>query len=160
MSKAVWKSLKASTWLLLFGILLVACGKSPAGPEKVAVQFLNHLSNADFEKAAELCDEDTKGLMMMVAGMAKTSDAPAEMKESTKMGKIQIITADIQGDKAKVTYKQEGSEETEALDLVKVDGKWLVTINKEDLNKEDSMNDMNSEDLDFENESMMTEPYE
>ena len=47
-----------------------------------------------------------------------------------------ITKVEEDGDKAKVYYKSEGSDKEESLDLKKVDGKWLVSINKEQGNKE------------------------
>ncbi|OIQ22570.1 MAG: hypothetical protein BM557_00865 [Flavobacterium sp. MedPE-SWcel] len=123
---------------LLSMTLLVSC--SGNGPESVAEKFLELTNKGDFKNAKKYCDESTAALIGMAEKMAK--DKVEDMKE--KDVKIEILSSEIseEGDKAKVTYKsiEEGQTAEDSpekqLDLVMVDGDWKVTIDKENLKKE------------------------
>jgi len=118
--------------------MLVSC--SGNGPEGVAKKFLELTGQGEFGKAKEYCDEKTGQLLGMAESMM-----PADKKAEAKKKKVnvEIISSEIKDDKAKVKYKASVEGETPAekseektLDLVKVDGKWKVTIDKENSNKE------------------------
>lgn len=124
--------------MLMSMTMLVSC--SGGGPEGVAKKFLELTNKGEFEKAKEYCDEDTAALIGMMENMAK--DKIEEMKDNN--AKIVIISSDVNEEegKAKVTYKsiEEDQKEEDVkesqLDLVKVDGDWKVTIDKENMKKE------------------------
>lgn len=125
--------------MLMSMTMLVSC--SGDGPEGVAKKFLELTNKGEFEKAKEYCDKDTAALIGMMESMAKNK--AEEMKD--KDVKIVIISSEVneEGDKAKVTYKSIEEEQTEdtatekQLDLVKIDGDWKVTIDKENMKKEE-----------------------
>lgn len=119
--------------ILIMGLLLVviSCNKED-GPEKVAEKFLTHISKAEFAEAKEYCDEKSGGFLDMMAGMVGENKPTDE-----EAGKVEIIKSEINEDKAKVTYKNSNEEGEKTLDLVKVEDKWLVTIDKENQNKEE-----------------------
>lgn len=117
--------------ILMFSLLVAVSCQKEEGPEDVAEKFLTHISKAEFKEAKEFCDEKSAGFLDMMAGMVgdnKPSDEEA--------GTVEILKSEINEDKAKVTYKNSNEEGEKSLDLTKIDGKWLVTINKEDQNKE------------------------
>lgn len=127
--------------LLIMSFLFVAvsCNKEE-GPEQVAEKFLSHINKAEFKEAKEFCDEKSAGFLDMMAGMVGDNKPTEE-----EAGKVEIVKSEINDDKAKVTYKNSKEEGEKSLDLVKVDGKWLVTINKEDQNKEQGAPDFDEE---------------
>lgn len=117
--------------VLLFN---VGCSKE-SEVEAVAEKFLTHLNKFEFKEAKEYCDDKTApmiGMLESFAAMAK--DLPKEEEATFK-----IIGSEIKDDVATVTYNQtkEGQTKEEKLILKKIDGKWKVSMNKEDANKED-----------------------
>lgn len=131
-------------------ILISSCGGG-AGPKETAEKFLTHINNFQFEEAKAYATEGTASLLDMVAGFAAMSE---EKPEATA---FEILDVTEDGDKATVTYKNQGAEESETLTLVKQEGKWLVDMNKEDMNKEDEMGmeeDMGMEDMAMDSLSM------
>lgn len=127
--------------LLIMSFLFVAvsCNKEE-GPEQVAEKFLSHINKAEFKEAKQFCDEKSAGFLDMMAGMVGDNKPTEE-----EAGKVEIVKSEINEDKAKITYKNSKEEGEKSLDLVKVDGKWLVTINKEDQNKEQGAPDFDEE---------------
>ena len=90
----------------------------------------------------------------MVAGMA------GMMGEQPPAPAYTIAGETIDGDTATVSYRSEGKEADESIKLVKEDGKWLVSVSKEDLNKEGSTGAMDAgeeTEWSFEEEELQTE---
>lgn len=132
----------ASKAFLILGFLsfsfFVSCSND-SNPEAVAEKFLNHINNGEFAEAKEYCDEPTAQLIgMMESVMGGKKD---EMKNLN--AKAEIISSEVNEDKATVKYKTTSTKEPNAveqsLQLVKVDGKWKVSIDKENANKEGGM---------------------
>jgi major membrane immunogen (membrane-anchored lipoprotein) len=144
MTTNISKFWSKSFFIMGFLSLVIACNKED-GPEQVAEKFLVHISKAEFKEAKEYCDEKSGGFLDMMAGMVGENKPTEE-----EAGTIEIIKSEINEDKAKVTYKNSNEEGEKTLDLVKVDDKWLVTIDKESQNKEEG--DLEEED---EEEGMM-----
>lgn len=115
-----------------------ACGGGSATPTDVATKFLTHIDKKEFKEAKAYGTKATGELLDMVAGMA--SMMPAEDPKG-----FTIKEEKIDGDKATVTYRSNGKEADETLNLVKEDGKWLVSMSKEDLNKEEDAGAMDLE---------------
>ncbi len=114
---------------------LTSC--SGDNPEAVAEKFLNHVNKAEFEEAKKYCDKKTGELIGMMASMA--GGKTEEMKN--KDIKTEIISSEIKDEKASVKYKIVGKDapadsKEQSIDLIKEDGKWKVTIDKENANKE------------------------
>ena len=119
--------------------MLVSC--SGNGPEGVAKKFVELTTQGEFGEAKKYCDEKTGQLLGMAESMI-----PADKKAEAKKQKVnvEIISSEIKDDTAKVKYRatvegdKAGSENSgeKTLDLVKVDGKWKVTIDKENGDKE------------------------
>jgi hypothetical protein len=116
-------------------LFMAACGGGGAkgdGPKEVASKFIGHINNMEFDEAKKYSTEGTAGILDMLKGFAGMAEKP----ETTG---FEILDVKEDGDKATVTYRNEGADSDETLNLVKQDGKWLVDINKEDMNKEDDM---------------------
>lgn len=122
-------------------LFISACGggSSSEGPKEVASKFITHVNNMEFDKAKKYGTEATNGILDMVAGFAGMAE---DKPENTG---FEILDVQEEGDKATVTYRNEGADADETLTLVKEGGKWLVDINKEDMDKEDDM--MGGDDL-------------
>lgn len=121
------------TLILALGALtMFACGKSSSGPEAVAEKFIKHLNNMEFVEAKQYGTESTGKVLDMLAGFAGMGD-PADKPEEVG---FKILDTEMKGDTALVTYQNDDAEEPETLTLVKKDGKWLVDMNKEDMDKE------------------------
>ena len=117
------------TFSLLVCLLLASC--SGNSPKVVAEKFLKAINKLDFAEAKKYCDKETAEFIGVLEGFSKGEKAkPEDIKSFT------ITKVEEDGDKAKVYYKSEGSDKEESLDLKKVDGKWLVSINKDQGNKE------------------------
>lgn len=108
----------------------VGCKKN--SPSYVALQFIEALNNNDFTKAKKYCTEDTKKLMEIMEGMMKM--VPKEQLQKTKIKQeITILREEIAGDRALIVYKSSKSDKEEQLKMKKIDGKWLVSMDKGDL---------------------------
>lgn len=119
--------LKAGTAIVV--AFLVACsgGDSPKG---VAKNFLKAYSKADFEGAKKYGTEETGKLLDMLSGFSKMMPDTVKNKEV----ETDITSEKIDGDKATVTYKEDGKDVGQTLNLVKVDGKWKVAMSKDNMN--------------------------
>jgi len=160
--KTNFKNIANKTFMLIafvsFGFL--ASCSNDSNPEAVAEKFLNHVNKGEFKEAKEYCDEQTAQLIGMMESMV--AGKKEEMKNAD--AKVEIISSEVKEDKATVKYKisnpKEPATAEQTLQLVKVDGKWKVTIDKENMNKEGGAKgteaDMESEDT----TSMPTEDLE
>lgn len=120
--------------ILAAALFMAACGSKADGPKEVATKFLTHINAMEFEEAKQYGTKETGELLDMLKGFAAMGDA--EKPEATA---FTITDVKEEGETATVTYKSEGSEEAETLNLVKQEGKWLVNISKEDMNKDEDM---------------------
>lgn len=110
--------------------ILTACGNSPSA---VTEDFFSALADLDFEEAKELSTGDLrKSMLDSEEKMAKLSDEEQEafkkiMEKRFKIDKLkdlEVISEDIDGDKATVKVKCDGEEGS--ITLKKVDGDWKV----------------------------------
>lgn len=112
--------------------LSVACGGGDS-PKSVAENFLKAMNSMDFEGAKKYGTEDTGKLLDMMSGFAEMVPDSTKANET----KIEITGEKVEGDKATVTYKEDGREGEIPLNLVKVDGKWKVSMSKESMSGSD-----------------------
>ena len=124
------------TFSLLCGLFLVSCSSN--NPKAVAEKFLKAVNKLDFTEAKKYCDEDTQKLLSLMESFSKDEDTK-KAKEKASDDDFTITKVEENGDKAKVYYKAKDSEKEVSLDLKKVDGKWLVSVNKEQGAKEQGM---------------------
>lgn len=134
-----FKSIASKAFLILgfLSFTFFASCSNENDPEAVAKKFLDHVNKGEFKEAKEYCDEQTASLIGMMESMA--GDKTKELKDQDV--KTEIISSEVKEDKATVKYKSTGGKAGTAgaeqtLNLVKVDGKWKVTIDKENPNKE------------------------
>lgn len=126
-------------------LFMTACGGSTSeGPKEVASKFIKHVNNLEFDKAKAYGTESTNQILDMIAGFAGMAN---EKPETTG---FEILDVKEDGDKATVTYRNEGADADETISLVKKDGKWLVDMNKEDMDKEDGMDGDDMGDINWE----------
>jgi len=122
--------------ILLTCVILFSCGDNGSTPQSSIVEFQKKLSVLDFEGCKEYCTEDTKKLIGALEGMMAMMDE-SQREEFLNQAKNDVPSADdydcsIEGNTATCIHV-DGEEVT----LKLVDGKWLIDVSKEDLNKED-----------------------
>jgi hypothetical protein len=127
------KSLFKKSVSLFLVLLFAACSNN--SPKSVAGNFLSALNKMDFEAAKKYGTEDTGKLLDMMSGFAKMIPDSSKKNET----KFSITGEKIDGDKATVTYTEEGKEGEQSIPLMKVNGEWKVAMSK------DSMNDSEGE---------------
>ena len=121
---------------LILGLstLLFSCSFFAEKPSKNAEKFLTHFYAFEFEEAKQYGSKSTGELL---DGLKEFTAMLSE--EDKKPSTIVMVGETIDGDTAVVTYQLEGNKEPETLKMVKEEGKWLVSMSKEDLNKEEEM---------------------
>lgn len=109
---------------------MTSCKKD--SPSYVASLFLEAINNNDFVKAKKYCTDDAKKLMEIMESMMKM--VPKEQLQKAKVKQnITILKEEIAGDKALIVYKTSKSDKEEQLKMKKIDGKWLVSMDKSDM---------------------------
>ncbi len=114
------------SFFLLGSLLLVSC--SGNSPKEVAEKFMKALRAGDIKEAQKYCDEPTAKMLTPLQELFKLVPEE-ERKEKVKV--ITVTRVEINGDTAKAFCKEEGSETEQPLDLKKIDGKWVVSVKKE-----------------------------
>ena len=123
------KTMRSLAVLLVAAVLLASCKKNT--PKEVATEWLTDFYHLDYEAAKKLSTDDTKNLLSQVEQLA--SMIPDSTKQSYKKTSTTIKTVKITGDKAVVTYIVSDNPALEQpLNLVKINGQWLVLYTKED----------------------------
>ena len=115
------KILKSLTVLVIAAVAFASCGSS-GSPKAVAEKFLNHLQKKEYAEAKKLATKESEATIDMMASFGSMG---GEQKEA----KIEMKEEKIEGDKATVTYTENGENKT--INLVKVDGDWKVDMKKE-----------------------------
>lgn len=120
---------------VLVSVLFVSCGDNP---EKVAEKFLVELNNENFEEAKKYADEKTIKIVDVIKSVSAIDKT--ESSKKAKKPVIEILRHEIDKsdkNKAKVFYTEDKGEE-KTLDLVKIDGKWKVSLDKETGKEDDA----------------------
>ncbi|WP_289045051.1 DUF4878 domain-containing protein [uncultured Olleya sp.] len=155
MKKPIFKTL-----LLACFLVLTACGGG--GPEGATINFLEAIYSGDFETAKEYATTDTKSMLTMLESFGAKDQFADKMKETDI--DFEVVDTKIDGDKAVCTVKMSSSKEEKDQDmpinLEKQDGKWLVNMDKESMNKE-GMGNQNKEtgnpSMDYEEDEVEVE---
>jgi PBP1b-binding outer membrane lipoprotein LpoB len=100
-------------------VLLASCSGLTNTPKATAQKFYKALEKNDTKALAEVATPETVQLIAMFGTKIQGMMA--------SYGKIKSITEAIEGDTAVATVVFENGEETN-LDLIKVDGKWKVSM--------------------------------
>lgn len=110
--------------LLLFAVvgLLFAC--SGGGPRSTAESFVKEMSKGNLTEAGKYCTQEAAAMLTLAASMGPMD----EMKEA--FSEVKYVREEIDGDKAKVFFKDKEGEEIDPVDLVKIDGEWKVVLSK------------------------------
>ncbi|GIJ95182.1 DUF4878 domain-containing protein [Capnocytophaga stomatis] len=144
--------------ILTVFLALLTASCSGDSPKSVAEKFLTAMENQNFEEAKKYSDDSMKQLLTML------DDMPKENNKKAENAKVKVTKVEKEGDKAKVFYiiessEIEGESKEQSIDLKKIDGKWKVSFNKEDANKEAPNTEPNSMDSSNEatDENMGTE---
>jgi hypothetical protein len=113
------KTLIFSAVALLAVVVLWACGGA-SGPKAVGESFLNAMAKGDIEGAKKYATKEAQSSLDMMAGTAEAKKANPD--------KIEIGEVKEDGDKATLSYKENGVDKT--LNLVKEDGAWKAAWTK------------------------------
>jgi hypothetical protein len=118
--KNVMKYLGIIALVAVIAFAMASCGGG-GSPSSVVRQFHTAVEKGDTKALEKTATAETAALMAMFGEKAKEG--------VTENGKIKSTSEKISGDTAVVTVTYTNGETTD-IDLVKVDGKWKVTIDK------------------------------
>ena len=127
------------TFSLLLGLFFASCSGDNK-PKVVAEKFLKAINKLDFTEAKKYCNKDSQELLSVMESFSKGEEAE-KAKTNASDDDFTITKVEEDGDKVKVYYKFKDSDKEIALDLKKIDGKWLISINKEQEAKEQGGHD-------------------
>ena len=107
--------------ILIIGFVAIGCSKGGGSPSNVVKQLYSAIEKGDTKASSELMTPKAAEIILTFGEKMKG--------EVVAKGGITGMEEKINGDKAtvKTTFKDGSSEN---FDLVKVDGKWKVDINK------------------------------
>jgi len=116
--------------MLIIGLVFISCGGGNS-PSAVAKQFYAAAEKENFKAMGDLMEPESAQIMAALAEkMEGSAGEEGGMGEAVKeKGGIVNTEETIDGDTATVrlTFKDESTEE---LKLVRIDGKWKVTLAK------------------------------
>lgn len=117
---------------------LSACGDKTDEAGQAAVEFVQAVGNADGEKAVSLMyfgDAEKEPAVEQMKGKFKLiiAEAGKKIKEEGGFSKVEVVKVEYGEDKntAIVTLRtvlKNGEEKTEPQEMIKVDGKWKVSV--------------------------------
>jgi hypothetical protein len=142
------RSVRLIVVALVLAISFNAC-KTADSPEAVAEKFMNHLIAGEFSKAKEYGTESTKQMMQMFEAL-ESLGGETFAKDDAAPEKIKNIKCEVDGDTAICRFEENG--EMSEVALLKVDGKWLVDMKKENPFGEMDWGEESEWDLDLEPE--------
>jgi len=117
--------------LTVFAFALVAflaCGKGGGTPEAVVEQYSKAIANHNWSKAKSLSTEDSHEIIDFMKNAAEGAKMFGEKLEK-KPGKVENIDCEIEEDYCHCEFWLDG--EYQEMELVNVNGKWLVDQKKE-----------------------------
>lgn len=129
---------------LSVALFLFVSGCQQSERVSVAKNFLTALENKDFEEAKKFGTQETAQMLDFLSAINKKAqeELPEEEKEKENSTKFIIVREEkIDDNNVKVFFRKEGEEKESALDLVKVDGKWKVSMKKENPKEEKIKNE-------------------
>ena len=114
------RTLKFSAIALLAVVVLWACGGANGGAKEVGTSFLNAIAKGDVDGAKKFATKDAQTSLDMASATFEAKKANPD--------KIEVGEIKEEGDKATLSYKENGADKT--LDLIKEDGKWKAAWSK------------------------------
>lgn len=121
--------LSSITLILALAITLVSCDSN--SPKSVADKFLVAYYHLDFEGAKKVSTEETKKMLDMMQQFSTM--IPDSSKKQAKNITVKLNDVKQKGaDTAVVTYVTSNIPTEQTLNMVKVNGKWLVQWSKQD----------------------------
>lgn len=121
------KMIKSAMMMASIGAMfcIVGCG-GDGSPDSVAKDVISCLKSADLEGVCKYSTEEFKkeiGEIMGMMALATAKDT-VEFKNRCANAKVEIRQAVVNGDKATVPVKINGTEKS--IGLTKIEGRWLV----------------------------------
>ncbi len=131
------KSIQLFALLLISSVVLFSCSNSQK-PEDVATQFTKAMKEQNWEEAKKFSDEETKGLIQLMQSLGKMGDSASKSKDVKKASEEDLIfvKSEVTDSTAIVYFKDKATSKEEKIPMRKVNGKWLVAVKKEGMNKE------------------------
>ena len=114
--------MKKILFLFLITVFAISCGTG-GSPESVAKNFTENLAKGNYTEAKKYATESSGQMIDLLATLG------GEIKNSDSNFKFKATSEEIDGNEATVYYINEDGEE-DTVELVKVDGKWKVSISK------------------------------
>ena len=121
-------------------MFMVSCSSAPATPSDAAVEYYQCVANGDYEAFANAIHYDTtdpeeiaEGKAMIISLYKEKAAPKMEEKGGVKSVEATGETISEDGNTANVQLKivyGDGSEKTEDVKMVKVDGKWMLAFDK------------------------------
>lgn len=133
------KSIISSLLAVLVTFVFLSCGTNEEEKVKSVVgNFTNEVQALNFEKAAAYCDEETGKMIKGMGGIIAMM--PEEKKAELKKEKMEFSHVEFNKDTAQVFYWEgetiDKTEDPQSMRLVKMDGEWKISIDKESMKKE------------------------
>ncbi|HEX5001923.1 MAG TPA: DUF4878 domain-containing protein [Bacteroidia bacterium] len=124
------KTLRIELLIAFFGMLISLNGCSGGNkPSAVASSFLSAVNDKNYEAARKYATPETGKLIDLMEQLQKMSTAT----DSIAPVDFEVVSEKIDGDKAVVTFKEKGSDDSQTINLIKSNDKWLVSLSKQDL---------------------------
>lgn len=138
MKKIAILAIFAGTWFAHTAFLAPQGGT----PEKAVKNFLTAISKGDFDKAKKYGDDNTDKLMDLLKMMKDQMPKP----DSKTAAKIKTVECVLDGDKGTCSAccNTEG-EPLDGITVQKVNGQWLVVMDKENMKKEEPIEEPGGE---------------
>jgi hypothetical protein len=135
------KSIQLFALLLISSVVLFSCSNSQK-PEDVATQFTKAMKEQKWEEAKKLSDEETKGLIELMASLSKMGDSASKSNDVKKASAEELIfvKSEVTDSTAVVYFKDKATSKEEPIPLKKINGKWLVAMKKEGMEGGNSAN--------------------
>jgi hypothetical protein len=129
-------NIKVKITTLLLAVLFITACSYPDSPKVVASKFLTAFQKHDFNEAAKYGTKETGKLLKQIERIEELDKEQLPLPS----GLINIVSEEIDGNKAVVFFKEQGNDGTgkeERLKLVKVKTEegvqWKVSLSKTDL---------------------------
>ncbi len=138
-------------------LFLASCGGGAGNdPKATLIAFMDALSKKDFAAAKKLATKDSESMFgMMEMAMKMGGDKAAQDLDKFDKTKMEFGEPKIEGDKATISVKEKGKEETVNFPLKKEDGSWKVAFDKSMMTSNmDKIQDKMSEGTDEMKEGM------